>query len=397
MLKGKHILLGVTGGIAAYKACDLVSRLKKLHADVKVMMTRSAAEFVAPLTFQSLSQNPVAMAMFDAPQKWEIEHIALAQWADLMLIAPATANILGKLAGGIADDLLTTTVMATRAPLYIAPAMNTQMLNHPLVQANIRKLKKIDAHFIAAESGRLACGDVGDGKLAAVETLVETVVRALAGPRDYSGRRVLITAGPTRESIDPVRYLSNHSSGKMGYALARAAVTRGAEVTLVSGPVALEQPCGLNAFIAVESAVEMHRAVTAHFPTQDVVIMAAAVADFKPKHAFTQKIKKSDTTLTIEFEKNVDILAELGRTKTKQRLIGFAAETKNLEDYARQKLLSKNLDLIVANDLTLEGAGFGVDTNIVKLIDRTGTLIDIPMMSKSDLSQVILDTIKTLF
>lgn len=396
MLQNKNIIVGVTGGIAAYKACDLISRLKKMGANVKVIMTQAATEFITPLTLQSLSQNPVATGMFDRPEQWEIEHIALAKWADVLVIAPATANLIGKMAGGIADDLLSTTLLATRAPIYLAPAMNTQMYAHPVVQANIQKLRELGIHFIDPETGRLACGDIGAGKLADIDTILATLEDEFSKDRDYAGKRILITAGPTREAIDPVRFLSNHSSGKMGYALAKSAVRRGAAVTLISGPVALERPDGLEKFIPVESAAEMYQAVLESFASQDIVIMSAAVADYRPKMVSRQKIKKTESTLAIELTKNIDILAELGKIKQEQKLIGFAAETEHLEEYARKKLLQKNLDLIVANDLTQAGAGFGVDTNIVKLIDRSGIVEDLPLMSKADLSNRILDRIKSI-
>lgn len=396
MMHNKNIAVGITGGIAAYKACDLVSRLKKMGANVKVAMTRSATEFVTPLTLQSLSGNPVVTGMFDRPDQWEIEHIALAKWADLFVVAPTTANLIGKLAAGIADDFLSTTLMATRAPIYLAPAMNTQMYTHPVVQANMQKVRDLGVQFIEPGSGRLACGDIGLGKLAEMDVIIAALEKAFNRVGDYSGCRILITAGPTREAIDPVRYLSNHSSGKMGYALARAAVRRGAAVTLISGPVALEPPAGLENYVRVESAAEMYQAVVDHYQAQDIVIMAAAVADYKPKVLSGQKIKKTTEPLTIEFVKNIDILAELGKTKTHQKLIGFAAETENLEEYARVKLLQKNLDLIVANDLTQEGAGFGVDTNIVKLMDRSGNVQDVPLMTKADLGDFLLDKIKQI-
>ena len=293
MMQGKNIAIGITGGIAAYKACDLVSRLKKMGANVKVAMTQAATEFVTPLTLQSLSGNPVVTGMFDRPAQWEIEHIAMAKWADLFVVAPTTANLIGKLAAGIADDFLSTTLLATRAPIYLAPAMNTQMYTHPVVQANMQKLRELGVRFIEPVTGRLACGDVGPGKMADVDVIITALENAFDRVQDYLGRRVLITAGPTREAIDPVRYLSNHSSGKMGYALARAAVRRGAAVTLISGPVALEPPARLEKLIRVESADEMYRAVIDHYQEQDFVIMAAAVPVYKPKTLSEQKFKKT--------------------------------------------------------------------------------------------------------
>lgn len=396
MLQGKNVVLGVTGGIAAYKACDIVSRLKKLNAGVYVVLTQAAAEFVTPLTFQTLSQNPVATEMFTRPENWEIEHIALAKRADLLVIAPATANMIGKLAGGIADDLLSTTVMATKAPVMIAPAMNTNMYTNPLVQANIDRLKGVGFHIIPPAAGRLACGDTGQGKLAPVETIVAEIVNLLTRAKDFAGKKLLITAGPTREAIDPVRFISNHSSGKMGYALAQAAVARGASVTLISGPVALERPCGLAEFVPIESAAEMYQAVMDHYAASEIIIKAAAVGDFRPRYKSAEKIKKADGLAAMELEPNVDILAELGKVKGDRILIGFAAETEKLLEHAREKLLAKQLDMIIANDLTRPGAGFGGDTNIVKIIDKHGNVADYPQMSKLDLGNIILDRIKDL-
>jgi phosphopantothenoylcysteine decarboxylase / phosphopantothenate---cysteine ligase len=396
MLQGKNIVLGVTGGIAAYKACDLTSRLKKLGANVDVVMTQAATEFVTPLTFQSLSQNPVGVAMFQQPGAWEIEHIALAKKADLVLIAPATANIIGKIANGIADDLLSTTIMATKAPVVIAPAMNSNMYHNPIVQANITRLTALNYRFISPVTGRLACGDVGEGKMASPETIIEEITQLLTRQQDLAGKRILITAGPTREAIDPVRFISNHSSGKMGYALAEAAVERGAAVTLIAGPVVLKEPDGLHSFISIESADQMYRAVMDNFQNQDIIVMTAAVGDFKPKTKSAQKIKKSQGTLAIELEKNVDILLELGKIKGNRILVGFAAETQKLLKFAGEKLAQKNLDFIVANDLTREGAGFGGDTNIVKIMERSGKIEDLPLMSKAELSQIILDKIQNL-
>lgn len=396
MLQNKNVVLGITGGIAAYKACDIVSGLKKLNANVDVIMTQAATEFITPLTLQSISQNKVTVDMFQKLANWEIEHISLAKKADLLVIAPATANIIGKLANGIADDMLTTTVMATKAPVLIAPAMNTNMYTNPIVQANIEKLKGSGFRFIPPETGRLACGDIGEGKLAPVDAIMDRIVKLLTGTKDFVGKKILITAGPTREVIDPVRFITNHSSGIMGYALAEAAVERGAAVTLISGPVALKPPDGLSSFIAVESATEMHRAVMDCFQGMDIIIMAAAVGDFTPKLKSAEKIKKADGSLIIELEKNVDILAKLGKLKENRILVGFAAETQKVLEYAGDKLLRKNLDLIVANDLTQEGAGFGVTTNIVKIIDRSGKVEDLPLMSKLDVSGIILDRIKQL-
>ncbi len=396
LLQNKNILLGVTGGIAAYKACDIVSSLKKLNTNIDVIMTKAATEFITPLALQSISQNKVTVDMFATPNHWEIEHISLAKKVDLVVIAPATADIIGKIAHGIADDMLSTTVMATKAPILIVPAMNTNMYTNFIVQANIEKLKNAGYLFIEPETGRLACGDTGIGKLAPVETIVNTIAKLLTDPKHFSGKKILITAGPTREPIDPVRFISNHSSGKMGYALAKAAVEQGGDVTLISGPVLLEKPGGLQFFIPVESAAEMHRAVMDCFPEMDVIIMTAAVADYRPKLKAAEKIKKQDDNYTVELERTTDILAELGKVKGDKILVGFAAETQNVMEYAQEKLTRKNLDLIVANDLTQEGAGFEVETNIVKIIDRAGQVEELPLMSKLELARVILGKIKEL-
>ncbi len=394
MLQDKNIIVGITGGIAAYKSCDIVSHLKKLGANVNCIMTKNATEFIAPLTLQSISQNKVIVDMFEKAVNWEIEHISLAKKADLFVIAPATANFIGKLATGIADDMLSTTIMATKAPILIAPAMNTNMYSNPIVQNNIEKLKSLGVRFIAPASGRLACGDIGEGKLAPVETIVAEITQLFTRAGDFLGKKILITAGPTREAIDPVRFISNHSSGKMGYALAEAAIRRGADVTLISGPVALEKPLGLGSFIAVESAADMRLAVLDNFQEMDVIIMAAAVGDFSPKQKSSQKIKKGDGHLTLELEKTNDILGELGKVKENRFLVGFAAETQKVSEYAKEKLIQKNLDFIVANDLTQEGAGFGTETNIVKIIEHSGKVEDFPLMSKRELSHIILDRIK---
>lgn len=396
MLQSKNVVLGITGGIAAYKACDIVSGLKKLNANVDVIMTKAATEFITPLTLQSISQNKVAVDMFQKPGNWEIGHISLAKKADLIVIAPATADIIGKLANGIADDMLSTTVMATKAPVLIAPAMNSNMYTNPIVQANTEKLKSNGFWFITPEIGRLACGDTGVGKLAQVATILAKITKILTRIKDFSGKKILITAGPTREAIDPVRFITNHSSGKMGYALAEVAVERDADVTLISGPVAIGPPNGLSSFIAVESATEMHRAVMDCFQEMDIIIMTAAVGDFTPKLKSPEKIKKADGKLRIELEQTADILAELGKLKGGRILVGFAAETQKLLEYAGEKLVQKNLDFIVANDLTQEGAGFDLSTNIVKIIDRSGNVEEFPLMSKLELGQIIFDRIKGL-
>lgn len=392
MLLGKNIVLGVTGGIAAYKAVEIVSRLKKAGASVHVIMTEGATKFVTPLTFRELSANPVAVQMWEEPKTWNVEHIALATLADLFLIAPATANIIGKIANGIADDMLSTTVMATKAPVILAPAMNTNMYLNPIVKQNIAKLAALGYRFIEPATGMLACGIEGPGRLAEPSVIVEYVESLTKQTCSLAGKKVLITAGGTREPLDPVRYIGNRSSGKMGYALAAAAAARGAEVLLVSGPTNLPVPQGV-AIVNVESAQEMRNAVLAEYPDADIVIKAAAVADYRSVAQAEHKIKKNDETLTILLEKNPDILAELGRLKTKQILIGFAAETEQLVTYATEKLNRKNADMIVANNVMLPDAGFNTDTNIVKLLYRDGRMEDLPKMEKTKLAGIILDKI----
>lgn len=387
-LHNKTVVVGVTGGIAAYKAAELVRALKKNGAQVHVMMTKSACEFVTPLTFQTLSQNFVVSDMFGEPHTWEVEHISLAKKADVMVICPATANCIGKVASGIADDFLTTTIMATTAPVLFAASMNDQMYANPIVQENIEKLRAHGYQMIEPEIGALACGTSGKGRLAAVETIAEAVGYAVV-PKDLSGKRILVTAGPTQEAVDPVRYLTNHSSGKMGYAIARAAAARGAEVTLVSGSVALPVPYGVTK-IPIHSANEMYEAVLSRFDTCDAVIKAAAVADFRPETVADEKIKKSDS-LTLKLQKNPDILAALGEKKKHQILIGFCMETQNLMASAAQKLQKKNLDYIVANDLTVDGAGFGTDTNVATILGKDGSQTACPKMSKEQLADMILD------
>ncbi len=396
MLKDKTVVIGVSGGIAVYKVCDVVSRLKKLGANVHVIMTKSATEFVAPLTFQSLSQNYVVSDMFEEPKTWDVEHISLAKKADVFLIAPATANVIGKIACGISDDMLSTTVMATKGKVLIAPAMNTNMYENPIVQRNIDTLKALNYDFIEPESGRLACGDMGKGKLASPENIVEAVVSALTKKQDLKGERIIITAGPTVEAIDPVRYLTNRSTGKMGYAIAKEAIERGAEVTLVSGPTKLEPPKNLKKFIKIESAQEMYEAVLDNLDENQVIIKSAAVADYKPKSYCNKKIKKNDDDLVISLDRNKDIAYEIGKIKNNKILVGFAAETNDLIENAKNKVKKKNLDFIVANDLTKEGAGFGVDTNIVKIIDKDGIISEYPIMKKEEVANVILDKVKSL-
>ncbi|MEW9123074.1 MAG: bifunctional phosphopantothenoylcysteine decarboxylase/phosphopantothenate--cysteine ligase CoaBC [Thermotaleaceae bacterium] len=396
MYSDKHVVLGVTGGIAVYKSVDVVSRLRKLGIHVNVIMTRSAQAFVQPLTFQSLSQNYVVTDMFEEPKTWDVEHISLAQRADLFLIAPATANVIGKIAGGIADDMLTTTVMATKAQVLIAPAMNTNMYENPIVQNNIKILQERGYCFIEPASGRLACGDFGKGKLADPEVIVDEVLKILIPKRDLAGKKVLVTAGPTREAIDPVRYITNHSSGKMGYAIAERAAARGAEVLLVSGPTNLPLPVGATA-IHVTSSQEMYHVVMEHAQDMDIIIKSAAVADYRPEAVANNKIKKGEEDLVIRLTRNPDILKSLGAMKKEnQVLVGFAAETENLVKNAKGKIERKNLDFIVANDLTMEGAGFRGDTNIVTIIDRDGFLQQYEKMTKRDLAEIILDKAKSM-
>ncbi len=395
MLEDKKILVGVCGGIAAYKTADIVSRLKKKGAQVKVIMTASAREFVTPLTFQTLSQNYVATGLFSSPKNWEVEHISLARWADCVLIAPATANFIGKIWAGIADDLLTTTVMAVKAPVIMAPAMNTNMYSNELVQRNINALKNRGYQFVGPVEGRLACGETGEGKMEEPEKIVAFIHSTLNRDKDFDGRTVMITAGPTREALDPVRFLTNASSGRMGYSLAKAAAGRGARVVLISGPTQLEPPSGVE-LVRVESALEMYMAVMEYYPQCDVVLKAAAVSDYRPARKSGEKIKKSDDRLILEMERNPDILLELGKYKGNCILVGFAAESHNVEEYAREKIRKKNLDLIVANDITLEGAGFNTDTNVAAIIDSEGKAEYLPMMSKSELAHIILDKVAVL-
>ncbi len=394
MLSGKCVVVGVTGGIAAYKTCEVVSRLKKLHADVRVIMTKNATEFVSPLTFQSLSHNPVSVDTFANIQTWEIEHIALAQRADVFVIAPATANIIGKLACGIADDMLSTTVMATHAPVLIAPAMNTAMLENAATQQNMRTLSERGMRFIAPGTGMLACGTSGAGRMSEPSQIVDEIVRTLRPREDFAGLSVVVTAGPTAEPLDPVRYITNRSSGKMGYAIAEAAHARGAHVTLISGPTAIQPPKGVD-FVRIGTTQELYDAVLGHADA-DVVIQAAAPADYRAREISPTKIKRTGDSLMIELVPNPDIAAALGARKHPgQTLVGFAAETNNVIENAQGKLKRKSLDLIVANDVTRAGAGFDVDTNIVTLIDGEG-MKELPMMTKREVADGILDRVAEL-
>lgn len=393
MLEGKKIVVGVCGGIAAYKMPDVASGLRKLGAEVKVILTQSGAQFVTPLALQTVSKNPVISDMFDEPKAWEVQHISLAEWADLFFVAPATANIIGKLAGGIADDMLSTTIMATRAPVLLAPAMNTNMYHNPIVQENIGRLTRLGYQFVPPESGMLACGAVGDGRLPGKAALLEAVQRVLTQPKDLAGLRVLVTAGPTREPFDPVRFITNHSSGKMGYALARAAAWRGAEVTLVSGPVSLETPAGVER-VDVSSAQDMADAVLQRFPTCDVLIMAAAVGDYRPETAAENKIKKAGD-MTVRLTRNPDILAAIADMRREdQCVIGFCMETQDLRANAEDKLRRKRLDYIVANDLREPDAGFGGDNNTVMILSADGGCEQLPNMSKLDAANRILDKVR---
>ena len=396
MLKDKTVVIGVSGGIAVYKTLDVVSRLRKLGVNVNVIMTKSATEFVTPLSFQSLSQNYVVCDMFEDPKTWDVEHISLAKRADVFLIAPATANVIGKIANGIADDMLTTSVMATKAKVLIAPAMNTNMYENPILQRNINTLKELGYNFVEPESGRLACGDTGKGKLASPETIVDEVVKLLSKDQDLKGKSIIVTAGPTVESIDPMRYITNRSTGKMGYSIAKEAIERGADVTLITGPTNLTPPQNLKKLVKIESAKDMYEAVLENLDENDVVIKSAAVADYKPKNYSNKKIKKSDDDLVIELDRNKDIAQEIGKIKNNKILVGFAAETNDLIENASLKIKKKNLDFIVANDLTKEGAGFGVDTNIVKIIDKEGNITEYPKMKKEEVANIILDKIKEL-
>ncbi|MCY7815828.1 bifunctional phosphopantothenoylcysteine decarboxylase/phosphopantothenate--cysteine ligase CoaBC [Bacillus haynesii] len=391
MLKNRNILLGVSGGIAVYKAAALTSKLVQAGANVKVIMTKSACEFVSPLTFQALSRNEVYTNTFEEPNPRVIAHIDAADWADLVIVAPATANVIGKLASGIADDMLTTTLLATTAPVWIAPAMNVHMYDNPAVQRNISVLYKDGYRFIEPSEGYLACGYIGKGRLEEPERIVQLAKSYFSNEKSglLEGKRVLITAGPTREQIDPVRFFSNRSTGKMGYAFAEEAARMGAHVTLIAGPTALDDPAGVDV-IHVQSAEDMYQAALSVFEESDIVIKTAAVADYRPKHVHDQKMKKKDGGLVIELERTKDILKALGERKTKQILVGFAAETQQIEDYAKQKLETKNLDMIVANNITAEGAGFGTETNIVTVFHRDGKKTAHPLMSKREVAAEVL-------
>ena len=395
-LDGKTVVLGVTGGIAAYKSCEVVSRLRKQGAQVFVIMTKNACQFVAPMTFETLSNNPCVNDTFERPERWEVEHVALAKKADLFVIAPATANIMAKMAHGIADDMLSTTVLATKAPVLLAPAMNTGMWTNEATQENLRILQARGIMTIGPEGGLLACGDVGAGRMSEPVDIVSRCVELLSAPHDLEGLHVLVTAGPTREPLDPVRFITNRSSGKMGYAIAEAAQKRGAQVTLVSGPVSIAVPGGV-ALVSVQSTEDLLERMTELAPQQDIVIQAAAPADYRAETVAPQKMKKKgDKGLTLNLVPTPDVARAVGEMKREgQTLVGFAAETENLTDNAQKKLDSKNLDMIVANDVTKPGAGFDVDTNIAMLITREGQT-ELPLMSKRALADAILNRVLEL-
>ncbi|HOI73556.1 MAG TPA: bifunctional phosphopantothenoylcysteine decarboxylase/phosphopantothenate--cysteine ligase CoaBC [Syntrophales bacterium] len=394
MLKGRRLVLGVTGGIAAYKCAELTRELVRRGAEVKVVMTAGAREFVTPLTLQTVSGNPVYTELFTLIREQDIAHIALAEFAELMIVAPATANVIGKAAAGIADDLLTAVFMAMKAPVLFCPAMNTQMYESPALQENLGKLRAWGYHVLPPASGPLACKSEGQGRLPEVSEIVEEAVSILT-PKDLEGEHVLVTAGPTREPFDPVRFITNYSSGKMGYAVALQARRRGARVTLVSGPTSLPQPAGVEV-VNVGSALEMRDAVLSRLEGVTAVIKAAAVADYRPAALADQKIKKKEGPLTLALERNPDIIREIGRKKGKRVLVGFAMESENLLANARSKLIDKNMDLIVANDLREEGAGFQCDTNVIKILDRKGNIEALPLMDKAEAAGRILDRVQAL-
>jgi phosphopantothenoylcysteine decarboxylase/phosphopantothenate--cysteine ligase len=395
MLKGKTVLLGVTGSIAAYKIANLASALKKLHANVHVLMTKNATNFINPITFETLTGNKCLVDTFDRNFEFKVEHVSLAKQADVVLIAPASANVIGKLAHGIADDMLTTTVMACKCKKLISPAMNTNMLENPVVQDNLKILAHYGYEVIDSQSGYLACGDVGSGKMPEPETLLNYILREIALPKDLAGKKVLITAGPTCEAVDPVRFLTNHSSGKMGYALAKNAMLRGADVTLVSGPVSITPPPFVKV-VPVVSARDMYEAVLAAYEEQDIIIKAAAVADYRPKFVSDEKVKKKDGELTIPLERTDDILKYLGEHKRPgQFLCGFSMETQNMIGNSREKLVKKNLDMVAANNLKVAGAGFQVDTNVLTLITQEED-VSLELMTKEDAAGILLDKILSL-
>ncbi|MBE5897633.1 MAG: bifunctional phosphopantothenoylcysteine decarboxylase/phosphopantothenate--cysteine ligase CoaBC [Lachnospiraceae bacterium] len=390
MLEGKCVVLGITGSIAAYKIASLASALKKLGADVEVIMTRNATNFINPITFETLTGHKCLVDTFDRNFEFNVEHVSIAKKADVFMVAPASANVIGKIANGICDDMLTTTFMACRCPKIISPAMNTAMYENAILQDNLAKLESYGMNVIKPASGYLACGDVGAGKMPEPEVLLDYILQEIEYEKDMVGKKVLVTAGPTREAIDPVRFISNHSTGKMGYAIARVASRRGAEVTLISGPTNLDKPLGVRV-IDVTSAGEMYDAVVANYKDADIIVKSAAVADYTPTTVANQKMKKSDDDMSIELTRTEDILAWLGQHKLdNQKLCGFAMETENLIENATAKLAKKNADMIVANSIATEGAGFGVDTNVATLITSDGAE-SLDMMSKEELAKIILD------
>lgn len=392
MLKGKTVLLGVTGSIAAYKIAYLASALKKLHAEVHVLMTKNATNFITPITFESLTGTKCLVDTFDRNFQFQVEHVSIAKKADMVMIAPASANVIGKLAHGIADDMLTTTIMACKCKKFISPAMNTNMFENPILQDNLKTLEHYGYEVIQPASGYLACGDTGAGKMPEPETLLSYILREIAKEKDLEGKKVLVTAGPTQESIDPVRYITNHSSGKMGYALAKAAMLRGADVTLVSGPCSITPPPFVKV-VPVVTAKDMFDAVTSVSAEQDIIIKAAAVADYRPKQVFDEKVKKQDKEMSIELEKTDDILKYLGEHRTPQQfLCGFSMETQNMIGNSRAKLGKKHLDMVAANNLKVAGAGFQGDTNVLTLITQDED-VSLQLMSKEDAANVILDKI----
>ena len=391
MFKGKNIILGVTSSIAAYKSANVASALVKKGCNVNGLMTENATNFINPLTFEELTKHKCIIDTFDRNVQYNVAHISLAVSADAFIIAPASANVIGKIANGIADDMLTTTVMACKCPVIISPAMNTNMYENPIVQDNLAKLERFGYIIVPPAEGRLACGTIGKGKMPDEQLLLDYLERALSDKQDFKGKRVLVTAGPTQESIDPVRYITNHSSGKMGYAVARQAMLRGAEVTLVSGKVNLP-PVPFVKMIYITTAEDMYNAVTAEFENTDIVIKAAAVADFRPKRIADDKLKKADGMDNIELEPTKDILKELGKNKKNRFICGFSMETKNMTENSRKKLENKNLDMIVCNNLKVEGAGFQGDTNVVTVIDKTN-ITELGIMSKTEVADKILDRI----
>lgn len=392
MLKGKTVVLGVSGSIAAYKIADLASRLVKLHCDVHVIMTKNATNFINPITFETLTNNKCLVDTFDRNFQYSVEHVSLAKKADVVLVAPATANVIAKMAHGLADDMLTTTVLACSCPKLVSPAMNTQMLHNPITQDNLDILKHYGFEIIEPATGMLACRDVGEGKLPDIDVLFDYILKTIAFEKDMEGLNVLVTAGPTQEALDPVRYITNHSSGKMGYAIARNAMLRGAKVTLVTGETSISKPPFVDV-VEIKSATDMFEAVTSRADTQDIIIKAAAVADYTPSTFSEDKVKKSEGDMSIPLERTRDILKYLGENKRNgQFLCGFSMETKDMLENSRRKLIHKNLDMVIANNLKVQGAGFGVDTNVITMI-MPGTEIALEMMSKDEAAEQILDQI----